>query len=96
MARVIDAEQLCNIFADRYTHQSFSFVVKDELLEENNGAITLSDGMPTQTVTSYNLFFTSTSKNWRLSYWVIAHRNWRNHCAPSFPEKQPGMHFMLE
>ncbi|WP_298648661.1 GNAT family N-acetyltransferase [uncultured Proteiniphilum sp.] len=44
MARVIDAERLLSLFADRYPRQSFSIIVHDELLKDNNAVFTVTDG----------------------------------------------------
>ena len=44
MARVIDAEKLLSLFANRYEQKTFSVVVQDELLKENNASFTINGG----------------------------------------------------
>lgn len=44
MARVIDAERLLSLFADRYVQKSFSIEVRDGLIEGNNGLFTVKSG----------------------------------------------------
>ncbi len=96
MTRVIDAERLCNLFASRYTQQSFSFVMKDELLEENNGAITLFDG--NANIDSYFVQPVFHVDIKELAPLLLGYRTseLEEPLRTIFPEKQPGMHFMLE
>ena len=96
MARIIDAERLCNLFAGRYAHQSFSFVVKDELLEENNGAITLFDG--SANTDGYFIEPVLHVEIKELTPLLLGYHTseLEEPLRTIFPEKQPGMHFMLE
>lgn len=96
MARVIDAERLCSIFAGRHIHRSFSLVVKDELLHENNGVITLSDGRAKRSISFVNPVFYIDIKE--LSPLLLGYHTseLEESMRTIFPEKQPGMHFMLE
>lgn len=44
MARIINAERLLSLFADRYEQKSFSIAVHDGLLEDNNAIFTVAGG----------------------------------------------------
>lgn len=96
MARVIDAERLLSLFAERYEDKSFSAVVKDELLQYNHNTFTLSRGIVGR------ISFPE-EQGLEMDIRVLAqlllgyHTSVREEPLHSiFPEKTPQMHFMLE
>lgn len=96
MARVIDAEKLLSIFADRYEQKSFSVSVTDELIEQNNCTFSVSEG---RTVKNSSL----TQPNFNLNIRDLAQALLGYHTSEKddpfrtiFPEKKPQMHFMME
>ncbi|MDO5522905.1 MAG: GNAT family N-acetyltransferase [Bacteroidia bacterium] len=96
MARVIDAEKLLSLFANRYKQKSFSVSVHDELLSANNSAFVISEGESikknTQGSSSFKLNIRPLAQA-LLGY----HTSQENEPIRSiFPEKTPQMHFMLE
>lgn len=96
MARVIDAERLCSLFARRNLHQSLTVAVKDELLQENNDTLTLLDGRANRNnFIIQPLLHTDIRELTRL---LLGYHTSElgEPMRTIFPEKQPGMHFMLE
>ncbi len=96
MARVIDAERLLSLFADRYAVKDFSAVLDDDLLHHNNGLFTLPEGSDDRSALSEK-------HSLRLDIRELAqlllgyHTSEREEPLRSlFPEKTPQMHFMLE
>jgi Predicted acetyltransferase involved in intracellular survival and related acetyltransferases len=96
MARVIDAPKLLSLFADRYEQKSFSVIVHDELLVNNNAVFTVSEGKSernaplVQPVLHFNIR--------ELTQMLLGyHTSEKEEPLPSiFLEKKPKMHFMLE
>lgn len=96
MARVIDAERLCSLFAARYEHTSFSVVVGDGLINENNATFTVSGG---RVVKNNSLIHPVIDADIReLGRLLLGYRTseLEEPLRTLFPEKQPAMHFMLE
>ncbi len=96
MARVIDAKRLCGLFAGHYEYKSFTVVVKDDLLQENNDTLTIVDGKANRNDSIIQpLLRTDISK---LAQLLLGYRTseLNEPLRTIFPEKQPGMHFMLE
>jgi len=96
MARVIDAERLCTLFAGRYERISFSVVVRDELLSENNAAFTVSGGRADKNSRFFHPAIHADIRE--LTQLLLGYRTseLEEPFRTLFPEKQPGMHFMLE
>jgi len=96
MARVIDAERLLSLFADRYAEKNFSVVVKDDLLHHNNGLFTLSEGKADRTVLSAEHSLSLDIRE--LAQLLLGyHTSDREEPLRSlFPAKTPQMHYMLE
>lgn len=96
MARVIDAERLCSLFAGRYGCTSFSVVVGDGLINENNATFTVSGG---RAVKNSSLIHPVINADIReLGRLLLGYRTseLEEPLRTLFPEKQPAMHFMLE
>lgn len=96
MARVIDARRLCSLFASRYRRNSFSVIVRDNLLRENNGAFTISGGIAdTHNPATQPLLHADVRE---LAQLLLGYRTsvLEEPFCLLFPEKQPGIHFMLE
>jgi len=96
MARVIDAERLLSLFAGHYVGKSFSVVVQDPLLKENNGSFTASGGKVVRDGTLVSPAF-----NTRIDELASLLLGYHTAGKPEplrtiFPEKIPQMHFMLE
>ncbi len=96
MARVIDAEKLLSLFADRYKHKLFSVTIHDELLPMNNATFAISEGKSVKNGNSVSPTF---HFNIRTLAQVLLgyHTSWQDEPLRSvFPEKTPQMHFMME
>jgi len=96
MARVIDAERLLSLFAGHYGQASFSVVVQDPLLTENNGSFTVAGGKAVRGGTPVSPIF-STGIDELASLLLGYHTSGKPEPLRTiFPEKKPQMHFMLE
>ena len=96
MARLINAQQLCSLFADYYREKSCTLVVSDKQIRENNGNITISAGKVDQ-----NNFLVPSSLHidiGELTQCLLGYHTSSKEepFRTIFPEKQPAMHFMLE
>lgn len=96
MARIINAQQLCQLFAEQYRGKTYTIAISDKLIKENNITITLSAGeanpsnSPQQSVLHIEI---GELVQCLLGY----HTSAMNEPFRSlFPEKHPAIHFMLE
>jgi len=96
MARVIDAERLLSLFAERYEDKIFSTLVQDALLNDNNHLFTLTGGTAFRAAHPGEPFF-------NLDIRALAQLLMGYHTSAKeeplrsiFPEKRAQMHFMLE
>ncbi|MDO5664952.1 MAG: GNAT family N-acetyltransferase [Bacteroidia bacterium] len=96
MARVIDAEKLLALFADRYEQKSFSVSVTDELLSHNNHTFSISEGKITKNDSllqpAFNLNIRELAQ--ALLGYHTSEKGKPLHTI--FPEKTPQMNFMME
>lgn len=96
MARVINAQLLCSLFANHYREKSCTLVVSDKQIRENNGAITISAGE----VDKNNSFLQSAlhADIGELTQCLLGYHtsSMEEPFRTIFPEKQPAIHFMLE
>jgi len=96
MARVIDAERLLSLFAGHYGQASFSVVVQDPLLTENNGSFTVAGGKAVRGGTPVSPTFNAAIDE-LASLLLGYHTSGKPEPLRTiFPEKKPQMHFMLE
>lgn len=96
MARVIDADRLLSLFAQRNKEASFNITVRDELLIQNNIALSVSGGRTSEEALSG-------PSRLHVDIHDLARLLLGYHTATKgepysvlFPEKSPEMHFMLE
>ncbi|MCE5205643.1 MAG: GNAT family N-acetyltransferase [Porphyromonadaceae bacterium] len=96
MARVIDAERLCDLFAGRYEQQSFTVVVEDQLIQENNDTLTILHGKANRNNFIIQPLLHTDIRE--LTQLLLGYRTseLEEPLRTIFQEKQPGMHFMLE
>lgn len=96
MARVIDAERLLSLFAGHYVQASFSVVVQDPLLTENNGSFTVAGGKVVRGGTPVSPTFNAAIDE--LAPLLLGYHTsgMPEPLRAIFPEKKTQMHFMLE
>jgi len=96
MTRVIDAERMLSLFADRYEEKIFSTHLQDELLLDNNDQFSLSGGIARRTILPEEPCLSVDIRE--LTQLLFGyHTSAREEPLRSlFPEKIPQMHFMLE
>ncbi len=96
MSRVINVEKLLSLFANRYEQKTFSVVVQDELLKENNASFTINGGKAERNGTpAETLFHVNIRKLTQLLFGYYTSEN-ESPLRTVFPEKTPQMHFMME
>lgn len=96
MARIIDAEKLVKIFAERYPEKAFSFYITDEIITSNNMGLMFHMGKVIKNPSHVNTFREVNIRT--LTQLLIGY-----HTSEAedtfrllFPEKVPQMNFMLE
>lgn len=96
MARVVDAEKLLSLFAQRYTQKTFSIIVNDELVSQNNSSFSISEGKVTQTNTLFQPTFNLNIRE--LAQALLGYHTSQKDDSfrTIFPEKTPQMNFMME
>lgn len=96
MARVIDAEKLLSLFANRYEQKSFSVSVTDELLPSNNNTFSVFEGKIKKNSSLLKPDFDLDIRD--LAQALLGYHTTQKgkpfHSI--FPEKTPQMHFMME
>lgn len=96
MARIIDATKLFSLFAARYDRLSFSVVVSDEGLKQNNALFTVCEGKSMKNGLSVRPSFSVDVRE--LVQLLLGYRTSRKEepLRSIFPEKNPQMNRMLE
>ncbi len=97
MSRIIDAEQIVNLFARMYRNKSFTVSVRDELLKDNNTEFIISSGKVQKGISK--IIQPHLDLNIREFTQAIMgfHTSEKNSTISTiFPEKRAIMNFMLE
>ena len=96
MVRVIDAERLLSLFAAHYERKSFSIVVNDKLVENNDSVFTIAGGKVKRKSPDVEPVLAADIRE--LAQLLLGyHTSGKEEPFKTlFPEKQPQMHFMLE
>lgn len=96
MARIIDAEKLLSVFAERYPEKEFSVSIQDEMLKHNNIAGTISDGNFKKIPSEKNINIETDIR--RLSQFLLGYHTSKEPQPFNeiFPEENPQMHYMME
>lgn len=96
MARAADAEPLLAAFAAAYPQKRFSVAVRDEILPQNNAVFSVQHGSVTKSNTLSQPDLNVNIS--QLTELLLGYRTSekQNPAAEIFPEKEQGMHFMME
>lgn len=97
MTRVIDAEFMLGLFAEKYPDKSFSIEVTDEILPENNLFLAINSGDVSHTDVKHSIHHLQLDV-YDLAQALLGYKTSEKEelFKDVFPEHQPQIHFMME